>query len=59
MLSSLTYGAADEDGALPAEGEAGDDAVVMGQLSQEVTVGDVPDQNPPVAGPGCDKPAVR
>ena len=59
MLSSLTYGAADEDSSLPAEGEAGDDAVVMGELSQEVTVGNVPDQNPPVAGPGCDEPAVR
>ena len=54
-----TYGAADEDGSLPAEGEAGDDAVVMGEFGQQMAVGDVPHQDPPVARPGGDEPAVR
>merc|ERR1719189_2565370 len=53
------YGAAYEDSSLPAEGEAGDDAVVMGELGQEVTVGDVPDQNSPVAGARGYEPPVR
>ena len=59
MWSSLTYGAADEDGSLPAECEARYDAVVVREFGQEMTVGDVPDQNSPVTRPGCDKSAVR
>ena len=55
----ITDGTADQHCSLPAEGETGDDVVVMRELGQQVTIGDVPDQDPPVARPRGDESAVR
>ena len=59
LLLLPTDSTASKYGALPAEGKARDDALVVGQLGQEVPVGNIPDQNTSVTGSRSQEPAAR
>jgi hypothetical protein len=56
---TLTDGWAGEDGSLPGEGEAGNVAGVVGELGEQVAVGNVPDEDPQVTRSARQETPVR
>ena len=59
LLLLPTNSTASQYGALPAEDKARDDPLVVGQLGQEMPVGNIPDQNTSVTGSRGQEPAAR
>ncbi len=56
---TLTDGWAGEDCSLPGEGETGNVAGVVAELGEQVTVGNVPDEDPQVPRPARQETTVR